>query len=182
MSETPLSSGWRQTHLGRLLGHAMRRFDERVLHLMAHSMGAYVLRHGLQAIRAKDPRALVRVFDQILLVAADEDDDAFETDEKLKPLSQIGRQVTVYFNPNDRALVISDKTKGNRDRLGSDGPRLVDLIPKIYDTERIARIIQEDGESGMIKINPMQQEPVKKIVNEQGIVIEKIYKIGRAHV
>lgn len=28
--------GWRQTHLGRLLGHAMRRFDERVLHLMAH--------------------------------------------------------------------------------------------------------------------------------------------------
>lgn len=28
--------GWRQTHLGRLLGHAMRRFDARVLHLMAH--------------------------------------------------------------------------------------------------------------------------------------------------
>lgn len=27
---------WRQTHLGRLLGHASRRFDERVLHLMAH--------------------------------------------------------------------------------------------------------------------------------------------------
>jgi hypothetical protein len=24
--------GWRLTHLGRLLGHAMRRFDERVLH------------------------------------------------------------------------------------------------------------------------------------------------------
>jgi DNA-binding MarR family transcriptional regulator len=30
---------WRQTHLGRLLGHAMRRFDERVLHLMAHNDG-----------------------------------------------------------------------------------------------------------------------------------------------
>ena len=26
---------WRQSHLGRLLGHAMRRFDERVLALMA---------------------------------------------------------------------------------------------------------------------------------------------------
>jgi DNA-binding MarR family transcriptional regulator len=26
---------WRQSHLGRLLGHAMRRFDERVLVLMA---------------------------------------------------------------------------------------------------------------------------------------------------
>ena len=33
-----LAPDWRQTHLGRLLGHAVRRFDERVLHLMAHSM------------------------------------------------------------------------------------------------------------------------------------------------
>lgn len=32
----PPEDVWRQTHLGRLLGHAMRRFDERVLHLMAH--------------------------------------------------------------------------------------------------------------------------------------------------
>ncbi len=103
---------------------------DRRLHIMTHSMGAYVLRHGLQAIRVKDPRALVRIFDQILLVAPDEDDDAFETDDKLKLLSQIARQVTVYFNPNDRALAISDITKGNPDRLGSDGPRLVDLIPK----------------------------------------------------
>ncbi len=33
----PLSEARRQVHLGRLLGHAMRRFDERVLHLMAHN-------------------------------------------------------------------------------------------------------------------------------------------------
>ncbi|RMX01934.1 MarR family transcriptional regulator [Corticibacter populi] len=33
---TPPADAWRQTHLGRLLGHALRRFDERVLHLMAH--------------------------------------------------------------------------------------------------------------------------------------------------
>lgn len=29
--------GWRLTHLGRLMGHALRRFDERVLTLMTHS-------------------------------------------------------------------------------------------------------------------------------------------------
>jgi DNA-binding MarR family transcriptional regulator len=29
---------WRDTHLGRLLGHASRRFDERVLSLMAHNV------------------------------------------------------------------------------------------------------------------------------------------------
>lgn len=102
----------------------------RCLHLLTHSMGAYVLRNALQALIAKDPDALTRVFDQIMLAAPDEDDDCFETDAKLRQLPRLGRQVTVYFNPNDKALVISDKTKANPDRLGSDGPRLIDLIPK----------------------------------------------------
>ena len=35
MDTTNLSPDWRQAHLGRLLGHAMRRFDARVLELMA---------------------------------------------------------------------------------------------------------------------------------------------------
>jgi DNA-binding MarR family transcriptional regulator len=33
-----LPQDWRQNHLGRLLGQAMRRFDERVLYLMAHDV------------------------------------------------------------------------------------------------------------------------------------------------
>ena len=33
----PDDDRWRETHLGRLLGHAMRRFDERALQLMAAS-------------------------------------------------------------------------------------------------------------------------------------------------
>ena len=41
--------------------------------------------------------------------------------------------------------------------------QIVDLIPKIYDTQRIARIIGIDGETNMVKIDPTQQ-------------------IGRAHV
>ncbi len=53
--------------------------------------------------------------------------------------------------------------------------QLVDMIPKIYDTQRVARIIGVDGEVGMARINPMQAEPVKKIVDQAGTVIEKIY-------
>jgi hypothetical protein len=56
--------------------------------------------------------------------------------------------------------------------------QIIDLAPKIYDTQRIARIIGEDGETKMVKINPDQPQPVNKIVNEQGIVIEKIYNPG----
>ena len=55
------------------------------------------------------------------------------------------------------------------------GRQLVDLIPKIYDTQRIARIIGLDGETKMVKIDPMQAEPVRKIQNQEGIVIDKIY-------
>jgi hypothetical protein len=53
--------------------------------------------------------------------------------------------------------------------------QLVDLIPKIYDTQRIARIIGIDGETSTVRINPMQPEPVRKVMDEAGIVIEKIY-------
>jgi len=54
---------------------------------------------------------------------------------------------------------------------------LVDLIPKIYDTQRVARIIGIDGETKMVKLNPDQPEAVRKITdqNNPDIVIEKIY-------
>jgi hypothetical protein len=56
--------------------------------------------------------------------------------------------------------------------------QLVDLIPKIYDTQRVARIIGEDGVTKMAKINPDQEEPVREIRNQEGIVIDKIYNPG----
>jgi hypothetical protein len=56
--------------------------------------------------------------------------------------------------------------------------QLVDLIPKIYDTQRIARIIGIDGETDQASIDPTQPMPVKKIQDERGIVIKKIYNPG----
>ena len=53
--------------------------------------------------------------------------------------------------------------------------QLVDMIPKIYDTARVARIVGMDGEVGMVRINPTQPEPVKEIRDENGLVIDKIY-------
>ena len=56
--------------------------------------------------------------------------------------------------------------------------QLVDLIPKIYDTQRVARIIGEDGDTKMVRVNPDQQQPVNKIVDQSGVVIEKIYNLS----
>lgn len=124
-----------------MVGLDPKDYCDRSLHLLAHSMGNYVLRNGLQALRAKDPRKLVRLFNEIILAAPDEDDDAFDTDDKLRLLPSLGRRVTVYYNQKDRALLISDTTKGNPDRLGSDGPRMLDLLPKkvtVVDCARVA--------------------------------------------
>jgi esterase/lipase superfamily enzyme len=99
------------------------------LHLVAHSMGNYVLRHTVQEYVKQSSGRPVRLFDQVFMMAADEDDDAFELGYKLKPLSRLAKRVNVYFNNNDRAMAVSDKTKGNPDRLGDDGPRVPRGIP-----------------------------------------------------
>ncbi len=98
------------------------------LHLMAHSMGNYVLRHGLQEVR-RVVGSVPKVFDQIFLMAADEDHDAFEHDHKLQPLPNLGKRANIYFNRGDTALVISDRTKSNPTRLGNEGPRLPLNVP-----------------------------------------------------
>jgi hypothetical protein len=56
--------------------------------------------------------------------------------------------------------------------------QLVGLIPKIYDTQRVARIIGLDGDTEMVKLDPTQAEPVKEIRDENNIVIDKIYNPG----
>ena len=56
--------------------------------------------------------------------------------------------------------------------------QIVDMIPKIYDTQRIARIIGVDGEVSMVKFNPTQKEPVKEVRDQMGALIEKVYNPG----
>jgi len=53
--------------------------------------------------------------------------------------------------------------------------QLVDMIPKIYDTQRIARIIGLDGEVDMVELDPNQEEAVKEVRDPNGGLIKKIY-------
>jgi len=56
--------------------------------------------------------------------------------------------------------------------------QIINLVPKLYDTQRIARIMGEDGQPDSAKIDPNQAEPVKRIVDQNGIEIDKIYNPG----
>ena len=57
------------------------------------------------------------------------------------------------------------------------GRQLVDLIPKIYDTPRILKILGEDGKMVTASINPEQQEPMREVQSAEG-KIGKIYNLG----
>jgi esterase/lipase superfamily enzyme len=70
-----------------------------------------------------DPNRLRRTFDQIILAAADEDDDAFDDSRELKYLPRLASGVTVYHTSKDWILdSLSNVTKLNGPRLGTNGP------------------------------------------------------------
>ncbi len=114
-----------------LKGLERREFCEHSLHLVAHSMGNYALRNAVQGLRGELGHGpLPRIFENVFLMAADEDNDTFEHDHKLRLLPDLTRAVHVYFSAADQALTISDTTKAMPDRLGSEGPRLKDNLPR----------------------------------------------------
>jgi len=55
------------------------------------------------------------------------------------------------------------------------GRILVDMIPRIYDTQRVVRILGEDGTAETAEINPDQDEPMIERRDNAGNVIAKIY-------
>ncbi|HXV24223.1 MAG TPA: alpha/beta hydrolase [Alphaproteobacteria bacterium] len=120
--------------------------DERChrrIHLLAHSMGNWALRHALQHIQEQSPRGPRIVFDQAILAAADEDADALESTMKLGYLAQLSRRITVYINFQDVVLHVSDWTKGNPDRLGKSGPRHPNRIPNNATVVNCSKVITQ---------------------------------------
>ena len=97
------------------------------LHIMVHSMGNYVLRCTLQELRERNK--ISQLFDEILLIAADEDEDSFEHEHKLKLLPELAERVSVYFNQKDDALWASKWIIFNMGRLGSEGASQPHDIP-----------------------------------------------------
>lgn len=136
------------------------------LHMIAHSMGNYALRHAVQAIRDSGARPMRRLFEEILLFAADEDEDAFEQENKLVPLTEMASRVTIYFHPGDRALIVSDTTKGNADRLGAGGPRNAKLLSDKVSAVNVKRAAADDDD-----IQKHQYYRINKAVRRDALAV-----------
>lgn len=50
--------------------------------------------------------------------------------------------------------------------LKHTGRIMLDLIPRIYDTQRVLQIINEDGSDERVMVNPSQQEPFNEVERE----------------
>ncbi|MDH5741294.1 MAG: alpha/beta hydrolase [Nitrospira sp.] len=112
---------------------SLRRADEELckqdLHILCHSMGNYLLQNALERCDAFTPgNALPRLFEHVFLCAPDVDDTALEEGHPLGRVHEFARSVSIYHNRGDVALVVSDFTKGNPDRLGSNGPARPNLV------------------------------------------------------
>lgn len=61
------------------------------------------------------------------------------------------------------------------------GKQLIDLIPKIYDTRRILRIMDESGEEQQIRIDPEQKQPLRQSRDDGAAKVAAIFNpaVGR---
>lgn len=61
------------------------------------------------------------------------------------------------------------------------GRIVIDLIPRVYDTRRVVRILGEDGSEDFARIDPEQPQASREVYDDQGQVIERIYNpsVGR---
>lgn len=101
------------------------------IELVAHSMGCFALRHAVQEIKAAADKLVTKVvFRGALLVAADDDFDSLTKPDKLAPLLDLTRRITVYTADDDRALAFSATWfVNNYARLGMFGPKDLATLP-----------------------------------------------------
>nr|MBP7665469.1 alpha/beta hydrolase [Burkholderiaceae bacterium] len=103
----------------------------------------------------------------------DEDDDAFELPHKLQALPDMARRLSLYHNAGDLALVTSDVTKGNPDRLGAAGPRNARALPdkvNVVDCEPVTSRRQDPDGHGYYCLNTTVRQDVLAVLNGQAPV------------
>jgi esterase/lipase superfamily enzyme len=104
------------------LKEKVRAQSRRRINLLCHSMGNYMLGWSVSNF-LKTNKLSEPIFDEVVLAAADEVANSFSTANagRLAKLSELGREITVYYNNNDIAMDLSHIL--NREyRLGYDGP------------------------------------------------------------
>lgn len=126
-------------------GMARSERCDKEIHLMAHSMGNWTLRGAVQSMRTFVGDNIPPLFNEVMLMAADEDADTLADGKKLAPILRGCHRLTVYFNQQDLALKASDVAMGNPDRLGRSGPKGIDGLPGKIVPVNVSPVIIRDA-------------------------------------
>ncbi len=74
-----------------------------------------------------------------------------------------GERVTYHFQDNQNMAI------------QTTGRMIIDLIPKVYDTKRIVRILGDDNTESQIMVDPELAEPMKKTEDEENARVTAIF-------
>jgi esterase/lipase superfamily enzyme len=103
------------------------------LHLLCHSMGNYVLECALESSRLNPEYALVdRMFENVFMCAPDVTTDALEPGKPLAQLANLSQAVSVYYNKQDKPLLLSTTTKHLHERLGRTGSSRPSAVDRTF--------------------------------------------------
>ena len=97
---------------------------------IAHSMGNYLLRKGMEYLSdyLGTPRGRM-LFSETVLLAPDITSKDIETDGKGRYIADFSRRVHVYYSKHDRALKASSAKRFGGNRLGRHGANNYDNLP-----------------------------------------------------
>ena len=92
------------------------------IHLLCHSMGNYALQNALDPLEdfTLTP-TLPRIFDNIFLCSPAVADTVLEPGQPMERLSELTRNISVYYNRDDKVIMIGDATKSLEELLGHNG-------------------------------------------------------------
>jgi esterase/lipase superfamily enzyme len=87
------------------------------VNLGAHSMGCWLAMESLRQLRLAGSNAALDRLGSVILAAPDIDLDVFRS--QISVLGRLEPPLTVLSSPDDRALYLSNRLGGERERLGS---------------------------------------------------------------
>lgn len=134
-----------------------------VLHIVAHSMGNFVLRNAVQLIPVKERSKTL--FESAFLMAADENYDALSKDKELRPLIKLAKKVPVYKNGGDFALTLSNLINGYP-RLGAWGPRDLSKLPMTVTSIDCSDVASTQGDNGETHYGHQYYRLSPKVIND----------------
>ncbi|EGR1765092.1 alpha/beta hydrolase [Vibrio parahaemolyticus] len=121
---------------------------------IAHSMGNYLLRKGMEYLSDDLGRPIGRMlFDETVLLAPDIASTDIEIDGKGAYIAEFSRRVHIYYSKHDRALKASSAKRFGANRLGRHGADDYDNLPAnvvVIDANKYANETEIKGKTDRV--------------------------------